>query len=74
MGSNTEIKAVSISNQKPDGSTLQPVYHRYNTLRGNEGWHRDSSYKPLAAKVSVLAAIIVPSSGGETAVADMPAA
>ena len=31
---NTEMKAVSISNQKPDRSILQPVEHRYkNTAR-----------------------------------------
>ena len=71
---NTEMKAVNISNQKPDGSILQPDEHRYKTLRGNEGWHTDSSYMPLAAKASVLAAITVPSSSGQTAVADMRAA
>ena len=71
---NTDQKAVNISNQKPDGSIMQPDEHRYKTLRGNEGWHTDSSYMPLAAKASILAAITVPSSGGETAVADMRAA
>ena len=71
---NTENLAVAISNQKADGDILRPDEHRYKTLRGNEGWHTDSSYMPLAAKASVLAAITVPSSGGETAVADMRAA
>ncbi|MDP6830969.1 MAG: TauD/TfdA family dioxygenase [Alphaproteobacteria bacterium] len=66
-----EAKAVNISNQKADGSVMQPGEHGYNTLRGNEGWHTDSSYMPLAAKASVLSAQVVPSSGGETAVADM---
>ncbi len=70
----TDHKAVSISNQKPDGSVLQPEDHRYKTLRGNEGWHTDSSYMPLAAKASVLSAQVVPSAGGETAWADMRAA
>ncbi|MBT3536638.1 MAG: TauD/TfdA family dioxygenase [Rhodospirillaceae bacterium] len=67
-------KAVNITNQKPDGSILQPDEHRYQALRGNEGWHTDSSYMPLAAKASILAALTVPSAGGETAVADMRAA
>ena len=67
-------KAVSVSNQKPDGSVLQPEEHRYQTLRGNEGWHTDSSYMPLAAKASVLSAQVVPSAGGETELADMRAA
>ena len=66
-------KAVQVSNQKPDGSTMTPEEKRYQTLRGNEGWHTDSSYMPLAAKASILAAQVVPSSGGETELADMRA-
>jgi len=69
-----KAKAVHVSNQKPDGSIMQPDEHRYKSLRGNEGWHTDSSYMPLAAKASMLSALTVPSSGGETAVADMRAA
>ncbi len=71
---NPADKAVQISNQKPDGSVLQPDEHRFKALRGNEGWHTDSSYMPLAAKASILSAQVVPSAGGETAVADMRAA
>ena len=69
-----KAEAVSISNVKPDGSVMGPEEHRYQVLRGNEGWHTDSSYMPLAAKASVLSAQIVPSWGGETAWADMRAA
>src|SRR5215471_18892376 len=43
-----EQKAVSISNQKPDGTVMAPDEHRFKSLRGNEGWHTDSSYMPLA--------------------------
>lgn len=67
-------KAVPISNQKPDGMVMGPDEHRYKSLRGNEGWHTDSSYMPLAAKASVLSAQVVPSAGGETEWADMRAA
>ena len=67
-------KAVSISNRDGDGSTVGPDDYRYKTLRGNEGWHTDSSYMPLAAKASVLSAQVVPSQGGETEWADMRAA
>ncbi len=70
----SDAKAVSVSNQLADGSVLKPEAHRYQTLRGNEGWHTDSSYMPLAAKASVLAAEVVPSAGGETEWADMRAA
>jgi alpha-ketoglutarate-dependent taurine dioxygenase len=69
-----EQKAVAISNQKPDGSVMEPDEHRFKSLRGNEGWHTDSSYMPLAAKASVLSAQVVPSAGGETEWADMRAA
>ncbi|MFP6715242.1 MAG: TauD/TfdA family dioxygenase [Alphaproteobacteria bacterium] len=68
------MKAVSISNQKENGSVYDPEDFRYKTLRGNEGWHTDSSYMPLAAKVSILSAQVVPEKGGETEVADMRAA
>ncbi|HET9689927.1 MAG TPA: TauD/TfdA family dioxygenase [Acidimicrobiales bacterium] len=43
-------------------------------LRGNEGWHHDSTYLPVQAKGAVLSAEIVPSTGGATEWADMRAA
>ena len=64
-------KAVPISNLKADGTPYSKDEARFRTLRGNEGWHTDSSYMPLAAKASILAAIQVPSAGGETELADM---
>jgi alpha-ketoglutarate-dependent taurine dioxygenase len=67
-------KAVAISNRKPDGTILGADEHRFKSLRGNEGWHTDSSYMPLAAKASVLSAQVVPSAAGETEWADMRAA
>ena len=66
--------AVSVSNQNPDGTLAAPQEFRFKALRGNEGWHTDSSYMPLAAKASVLCAQVVPPSGGETEWADMRAA
>ena len=74
LAADPEQKAVAISNQKPDGTVLTEDEHRYKSLRGNEGWHTDSSYMPLAAKASVLSAQVVPSAGGETEWADMRAA
>jgi alpha-ketoglutarate-dependent taurine dioxygenase len=67
-------EAVQFSNRKLDGSLLEPDEFRFKSLRGNEGWHTDSSYMPLAAKASVLCAQVVPPSGGETEWADMRAA
>ena len=67
-------KAVRISNKRADGGLMNPEEKRYQTLRGNEGWHTDSSHMPLAAKASALSAEITPSEGGETELADMRAA
>ena len=74
LAADPEQKAVAISNQKPDGTVFAPDEHRFKSLRGNEGWHTDSSYMPLAAKASVLSAQVVPPTGGETEWADMRAA
>jgi alpha-ketoglutarate-dependent taurine dioxygenase len=73
LAADPEQKAVAISNQKPDGTVMTADEHRFKSLRGNEGWHTDSSYMPLAAKASVLRAEVVPS-GGATEWADMRAA
>ena len=68
------IEAPLFSNKKLDGTVLQPDEFRFQVLRGNEGWHMDSTYMPLSAKAGLLSAIEVPASGGETEFADMRAA
>jgi alpha-ketoglutarate-dependent taurine dioxygenase len=68
------VDTVPISNRRRDGTLLADDEPTMQILRGNEGWHTDSSYMPLAAKASVLSAEIVPSRGGETEWADMRAA
>lgn len=65
---------VPISNQGRDGTLLADDEPTMQILRGNEGWHTDSSYMPLAARASVLSAHVVPPEGGETEWADMRAA
>jgi alpha-ketoglutarate-dependent taurine dioxygenase len=64
-------KHAAISNKAADGKVLTDKEKRFQTLRGNEGWHTDSSYMPLAAKASILSAQVVPRAGGETELADM---
>jgi alpha-ketoglutarate-dependent taurine dioxygenase len=66
-----ESGVVPISNQRLDGSLLEDDELAMQIMRGNEGWHTDSSYMPLAAKASVLSARVVPAAGGETDWADM---
>ena len=68
------IEAPLFSNKNLDGSLVQPDEFRFKTLRGNEGWHMDSTYMPISAKAGLLSAVEVPSSGGETEFADMRAA
>ena len=43
-------------------------------LKGNMGWHCDSTYMPVQAKGAVFSARVVPKSGGQTGWADMRAA
>ncbi len=66
-------EGVQISNQKLDGTVMKPEESRFKSLRGNEGWHLDSTYMPLAAKAGLLSALIVPPAGGGTELADMRA-
>ncbi len=63
-----------ITNERPEGGVFAADEYRYKVLRGNEGWHTDSTYMPLASKVAMLSAIVVPSKDGETGFADMRAA
>lgn len=65
---------IAISNQKADGSLAGPGEFQYEVLKGNEGWHTDSTYMPLASKAAMLYAIELPPEGGETEFADMRAA
>lgn len=67
-------KAARISNKHAGGGVMTPEEKRFQGLRGNEGWHSDSSYMPLSAKASALAAEVTTSSGGETELADMRSA
>jgi len=62
------------SNQKADGSLAKPDEQQYHILKGNEGWHTDSTYMPLASKAAMLYALVLPPADGETEFADMRAA
>ena len=68
------VPTVRISNRRPDGTLVQRDEQQFRLLRGNEGWHTDSTYMPLAAKAGMLMALAVPPAGGETEYADMRAA
>jgi alpha-ketoglutarate-dependent taurine dioxygenase len=63
-----------VSNAKPDGTLSRPDEQQFQVLKGNEGWHTDSTYMPLASKAAMLYAMVLPPTGGETEFADMRAA
>jgi alpha-ketoglutarate-dependent taurine dioxygenase len=64
---------MALSNVKEDGS-LRGDDDMVKVLKGNMGWHADSTYMPLQAKGAVFTAEVVPGEGGETGWADMRAA
>jgi len=68
------LELVPISNLTPEGAVLPADGIVMQALRGNEGWHTDSSYMTVSAKASMLSAHVVTPSGGDTEWADMRAA
>ena len=70
-----EIEITPISNVRADG-TVRPEEGDdvVKVLKGNMGWHCDSTYMPVQAKGAVFTAQVVPDEGGETEWADMAAA
>jgi alpha-ketoglutarate-dependent taurine dioxygenase len=67
-------ETIEFTNRKQDGSLAKPDEYAYKIMKGNEGWHTDSTYMPLASKAAMLYALVVPPEGGETEFADMRAA
>ncbi|HXQ11943.1 MAG TPA: TauD/TfdA family dioxygenase [Caulobacteraceae bacterium] len=71
-----EFDWAPLSNVRADGS-LRPddgTDDVVKVLRGNMGWHADSTYMPVQAKGAVFSAHVVPKTAGETGWADMRAA
>jgi len=70
-----EFDRAPISNVKADGTLIDdPDNDILKVLKGNMGWHCDSTYMPVQAKGAVFSAEVVPNSGGATGWADMRAA
>jgi alpha-ketoglutarate-dependent taurine dioxygenase len=71
-----EFDIAPISNVRADGS-LRPDDASddvVKVLKGNMGWHQDSTYMPVQAKGAVFSCEVAPRAGGETGFADMRAA
>ena len=71
-----EFDLAPISNVRKDGSVRHDDDKDdvLKILKGNMGWHHDSTYMPVQAKGAVFTAHTVPSQGGETGFEDMTAA
>ena len=71
-----EFEMAALSNVKSDGTLRLEKDNddMMKVLKGNMGWHCDSTYMPVQAKGAVFSAEVVPSIGGRTGFADMRAA
>ncbi|UYN96125.1 MAG: TauD/TfdA family dioxygenase [Enhydrobacter sp.] len=71
-----EFEMAALSNVKSDGTLRLEKDNddMMKVLKGNMGWHADSTYMPVQAKGAVFSAEVVPSAGGQTGWADMRAA
>ena len=70
-----EFGGAPMANQKHEDGTFGKIYDLQSQLMrtnvGNEAWHTDSTYKPIASKVAMLSAVVVPEEGGQTELADL---
>jgi alpha-ketoglutarate-dependent 2,4-dichlorophenoxyacetate dioxygenase len=66
-----EQRIGKLSNVGKDGRPVAESSSLHLFLKGNQYWHSDSSFKPVASKASMLSAWVVPSEGGETEWVDM---
>jgi len=68
-----EIEIVPISNVDSNGAIKPHDDDSVKILKGNMGWHFDSTYMPVQAMGAVFSAHVVPKKDGQTGWADMRA-
>ena len=69
-----ELEAVPLANVSREGEVFGADHPVMAILRGNSGWHTDSSYIPVSTKASAVSAHVVYEGAGGTEWADMRAA
>jgi len=71
-----KFEMAAISNVRSDGTLRLETGNDdvMKILKGNMGWHADSTYMQVQAKGAVFSAEVVPTIGGQTGFADMRAA
>lgn len=75
MGDDDVARQIALLSNVNDDGTLCSISDRKMLFhRGNEMWHTDSTYKPQTALASLLYAVEVPPSGGQTHFASTRAA
>ncbi|MBK7950263.1 MAG: TauD/TfdA family dioxygenase [Deltaproteobacteria bacterium] len=57
---------ILLTNRGRDGQILPADDVRMRLVNINEGWHTDSSFRPIPATFSLFAAVVVPPVGGDT--------
>ncbi len=57
---------ILLTNRGRDGQILPRDDVRMRLVAINEGWHTDSSFRPIPASFSLFAAVVVPPVGGDT--------
>ncbi|MSO75503.1 MAG: TauD/TfdA family dioxygenase [Alphaproteobacteria bacterium] len=65
---------IAIGNVNADGEVVEPGERLIVSQMANQLWHSDSSFQRVPGKYSILAAQVVPASGGDTEWVDQRAA
>ena len=73
LSERTGRQEISLLSNVANGRIAKPDDNVGLFLKGNRYWHTDSSFKKVGAKASLLRALEVPDSGGDTEWADMRA-
>lgn len=68
MAKKTDIKfeIPKVSNEDGKGSVFEESDLKTLDLKGNMLWHTDSTFLPIPALANIIAAKVIPSSGGQT--------